>query len=139
MGGQADNAGDSATQSAAHLPVQGCPCCQAPINRPFYAPCRFAAKPFHAEALTSFIRTVLAKGDVYFLTYSQLVDWMKAPVGTAQMASWLTCKPVDFAAEGEPYCFQGGVGCRPAAHSAGPAGSRSPFPTLDAALPMPLL
>ena len=68
------------------------------LHRP---PCRFAAKPFHPQVLAAFMRQVLAKGDVYFVTYSQLRAWMELPVPKAQMGSWLKCSPVDFAAEGE--------------------------------------
>lgn len=78
--------------------------CPSPTEPPSCSPRaaarRFAAKPFHASALRAFIKAVQAKPDVFFVTYSQLQQWMEAPVPTSRMASWLQCNAVDFAAEG---------------------------------------
>lgn len=39
------------------------------------------------------MRQVLAMPDVYFVTYSQLLDWMERPVNKNQMATWQQCNP----------------------------------------------
>eukprot|EP00887_Chlorella_sp_A99_P001512 scaffold8.g1512.t1 len=46
-------------------------------------------------AITSFIKYALGKGDVYFVTMRQLIDWMKNPVPASQISSALKCKRVE--------------------------------------------
>lgn len=83
------------------------------LTKPTPTACRFAAKPFHATTLATFINETLAQhSDVYFLTFSQLIRWLEAPVKASQMRSWLTCNDVDFAAQGEGARLGQGVrGC----------------------------
>ena len=45
-------------------------------------------------------RQALAVPNVWFVTYSDLIRWMEAPVPASQMEQWLKCAPVNFAAEG---------------------------------------
>ena len=71
---------------------------------------RLPHPPRHAQAL--------ALKDVWFVTYSTLIAWLEAPVPASQMAAWLQCRPVDFAAEGA------GGGALAIRHGGGAAGAQ---------------
>jgi LysM repeat protein len=51
--------------------------------------------PENTAAANRFLAWALAQPDVWAVTTRQLLDWMRAPVPAAQMASWLTCAPVN--------------------------------------------
>ncbi len=55
----------------------------------------------HIKALRQFIEWSLEQPDVYYVTASQLVEWMKNPVPVSQVADTLTCRIVDLKPPGE--------------------------------------
>jgi LysM repeat protein/peptidoglycan/xylan/chitin deacetylase (PgdA/CDA1 family) len=51
-----------------------------------------------------FMQYALSKPNVYFVTIQQLLAWMANPVPASQLATTLTCKPVDLTVPVTPSC-----------------------------------
>ena len=62
---------------------------RAPVPLFFHSP--WLSEPSTMKALQKFIDYATSKKDVYFVTMTQLIEWMKDPVAVEEMGEWLGC------------------------------------------------
>lgn len=97
----------AAEQAAPCMPVQTPALCLSGtpspecISNAAWLPRRAARPQEHANATKAFIEYALTKPNTYFVTMSQLVKYMRAPVAAADAGSVFTCKPVQLTPPGE--------------------------------------
>lgn len=62
---------------------------RAPVPLYFHSP--WLSEASTMKSLQKFIDYATSKKDVYFVTMTQLIEWMKDPVGVEEMGAWLGC------------------------------------------------